>query len=410
MKMLKISYILFCVLPLILAIPFTEQENELHENLDSIFDKVLSPEELIRKEGYTAETHQIVTEDRYILNVHRISESPKSSTKNKPAVLLIHGVFDCSATWLIPGPGKGLGFLLADLGYDVWMINVRGNRYARRHLDMNISDKNYWNFSWHEIGVYDIPATIDYILKKTKKEKIFIISHSQGGSAFFVMASERPEYQNKIIASFSMAPAVFMSRTNNPLFQILAPFSNDIKCLTKLIGLYEFKPSNKLIQMLGKKMCKDGELLQPICQNIVFLFGGIDKELNTTLLSLITQYDPAGSSVNQFVHFAQSIHSGKFRKYDYGIGNLKKYGKIYPPDYELAKIKIPVYLYYGANDIFINVEDLNDLYKALPNAQKFLVPSKTFAHLDFVWGKHVDVLVYNQIFAFMERYKKEQLI
>lgn len=86
-----------------------------------------------------------------------------------------------------------------------------------------------FSYSWHEIGVYDIPATIDYILKKTKKEKIFIISHSQGGSAFFVMASERPEYHNKIIASFSMAPAVFMSRTNNPLFQILAPFGNDIK-------------------------------------------------------------------------------------------------------------------------------------------------------------------------------------
>ncbi|PBC29636.1 Lipase [Apis cerana cerana] len=400
--MLKISYILFCILPLILAIPFTEQENELNENLYSIFDKVLSPQnmlqlhqndELIRKEGYTAETHQIVTEDRYILDVHRISESPKSSTKNKPPVLLVHGVFDCSATWLIPGPGKGLGFLLADLGYDVWMINVRGNRYAREHLDMNILDKNYWNFSWHEIGVYDIPATIDYVLEKTNKEKIFIISHSQGGSAFFVTASERPEYQNKIIASFSMAPAVFMSRTNNPLFKILAPFSNDIKYLTKLIGMYEFKPTNKLIQMLGKKLCKEGELLQPICQNIVFLFGGIDKELNMTLLPLITQYDPAGSSVNQFVHFAQLIHSGKFRKYDYGIiGNLKKYGKIQPPDYELAKIKIPVHLYYAANDMFINVEDLNDLYKALPNAQKFLVPSNTFAHLDFVWGKHVDVL------------------
>lgn len=66
-------------------------------------------DELIRKEGYTAETHQIVTEDRYILDVHRISESPKSSTKNKPPVLLVHGVFDCSATWLIPGPEKGLG-------------------------------------------------------------------------------------------------------------------------------------------------------------------------------------------------------------------------------------------------------------------------------------------------------------
>lgn len=43
-----------------------------------------------------------------------------------------------------------LGFLLADLGYDVWMMNARGNRYARKHLDMNVSDKNYWNFRYNK--------------------------------------------------------------------------------------------------------------------------------------------------------------------------------------------------------------------------------------------------------------------
>lgn len=53
--------------------------------------------------------------------------------------------------------------------------------------------------------------------------------------------------------------------------------------------MYEFKPSNKLIQMLGKKLCKEGELLQPICQNIVFLFGGIDKELN--MVTMCIQYN-----------------------------------------------------------------------------------------------------------------------
>lgn len=41
--MLKISYILFCVVPLILAIPFMEQENELHEKNFHLFDKVLTP-------------------------------------------------------------------------------------------------------------------------------------------------------------------------------------------------------------------------------------------------------------------------------------------------------------------------------------------------------------------------------
>lgn len=54
-----------------------------------LFDKVLTPEELAREEGYTAETHEIVTEDRYILDVHRISESPKNLfIKKKPPYYL----------------------------------------------------------------------------------------------------------------------------------------------------------------------------------------------------------------------------------------------------------------------------------------------------------------------------------
>ena len=83
-------------------------------------------------------------------------------------------------------------------------------------------------YSWHEIGVYDIPAMIDHIMEQTEQEKIFVISHSQGGTAFFAMASERPEYQEKIIASFALAPVVFMSRTMNSLIQLSAPYTEAI--------------------------------------------------------------------------------------------------------------------------------------------------------------------------------------
>ena len=88
-------------------------------------------------------------------------------------------------------------------------------------------------YSWNEIGIYDIPAMIDHITAQTEQKKIFMISHSQGSTAFFVMASERPEYREKVIASFPMAPAVFMSRTKSPLFQVLASFANQINVCFK---------------------------------------------------------------------------------------------------------------------------------------------------------------------------------
>ncbi|CAK9817774.1 Lipase 3 [Anthophora plagiata] len=414
--MLKIPFILCCILPVILGVPLTKDKYELNESLhaavddfdDPFLQKVLTPHELIQQAGYIAETHQVVTQDGYILQMYRITGSPNySKSNNKPVVLLQHGLLDTSASWVFPGPGKGFACLLADWGYDVWLGNTRGSRYSRNHKDLSISEKKYWKFSWHEMGIYDLPAMIDYALSHSKQEKIFYIGHSQGGTAFFVMASERPEYQKKIRASFNLAPAVFMSRAKNIFMRAFAPHVNNLKMLTQLIGMYEFKPSGELIQSVAKKMCNDDSLLQPFCKNIIFLINGFDREeFNMTLLPTIAQYDPAGASTGQFIHYAQLINSGKFCKYDYGlVENLKKYGKVQPPDYNLANIKIPVYLHYGSNDVMVDTEDLSKLYKLLPNAQKFLVPFKYFAHLDFLWGKHVNSWVYNKVLSLMEHHK-----
>lgn len=85
------------------------------------------------------------------------------------------------------------------------------------------------SFSWHEIGIYDLPAMIDHILEVSKQKKLMYVGHSQGGTAFLVMASERPEYQEKIEAAFPLAPASYMEKVSHPLLRILAPFASNIK-------------------------------------------------------------------------------------------------------------------------------------------------------------------------------------
>lgn len=147
--------------------------------------------EIATRHGYPAEAHTVTTEDGYLLTMHRIPCGrigchQKGGRGRGQPVFLQHGLLSSSADWVISGPGKALGkireqnwlsvigkvlkcsflltaYILADAGYDVWLGNARGNTYSRRHVSMSNSDSRYWDFSWHEMAVYDIPAEIDYI-------------------------------------------------------------------------------------------------------------------------------------------------------------------------------------------------------------------------------------------------------
>lgn len=83
------------------------------------------------------------------------------------------------------------------------MGNARGNSYSRKHVSYDpdgdrANRERFWTFSWHEIGVIDVPDMIDYVLLTTNQTSLFYVGHSQGTTSFFVMCSERPEYNEKI--------------------------------------------------------------------------------------------------------------------------------------------------------------------------------------------------------------------
>lgn len=84
-------------------------------------------------------------------------------------------------------------------------------------------------YSWHEMGYYDIPAKIDHILNHTKVKKIFLIGHSQGSTAFLVALSEKPQYNNKIEAAFSLAPIAYSAHMKSPIFKFIALFTSPLE-------------------------------------------------------------------------------------------------------------------------------------------------------------------------------------
>jgi|ERR1712062_268128 len=73
---------------------------------------------------------------------------------------------------------------------DVWLGNSRGNVFSAEHelLDMVEDEPEYWNFSFPELGMYDLTAMLSMVKEETGK-KINYIGYSLGTTELFYAMS-----------------------------------------------------------------------------------------------------------------------------------------------------------------------------------------------------------------------------
>jgi lysosomal acid lipase/cholesteryl ester hydrolase len=86
-----------------------------------------------------------------------------------------------------------------------------------------------------EIGFYDMPAMINYVLKTTNREKLLYIGHSLGGGAFFMSMIDHPELNDKIEMMIALAPAVSVVHLRSPLILASTPFIRQFAVIIRKI-------------------------------------------------------------------------------------------------------------------------------------------------------------------------------
>merc|ERR1719369_452446 len=361
--------------------------------------------ELIRDNGYPAEEHWVTTPDGYILALHRIPHgiSTGASASPRPPILVIHGLLCSSADWVISTPSKGLGYMLADAGYDVWLGNYRGNTYSRNHTFLN-PDKNdgFWDFSWDEMGHYDLPAMIEKVLELTEESQLFYVGFSMGTTGFMAMHHYRPDIGEKIKLANLLAPVAGESAMGGPLGWIAGfmggIFDHIIEDLLNMMGVGEFLPSNLFIDCLASLFCHD--ITAGLCSNILFILAGSDSpQMNNPLLDSIMHHTPAGASTHSLLHYAQLKATGGFHGFDWGSDKLNYQHHNGPvPTYNFGDVATPVALYWGDNDWFAMPEDILQTIIGLPNivpGMNHEVEYEQWTHLDFLWAIDADKFVYS---------------
>ncbi|XP_049837451.1 lipase 3-like isoform X2 [Schistocerca gregaria] len=363
-------------------------------------DAYLNTPERVQKYGYPVEEHWVTGETGYVMRVFRVPRGRPQSQKQaqppdsaRPAIYLQHGVVASSDIWLLLGE-KSFPFVLADAGYDVWLGNARGNVYSTNHTRLDPNSEEFWQFSWHESGMEDLPAVVDYVLQQTRRPGLVYVGHSMGGTMFYVLASLRPEYSRKVRAAFLLAPAVFMSDLYSPPLRAAAPLAQSIAVASRALLKGRTPP-------LSLPVGHPATLLPAVVAYSV-LAGFSDLEDDHLTMAVYLTHVSQGGSLRQAVHYAQEILSGHFRQFDYGrAGNMRRYGRATPPDYPLEKVAIPHMVMYGDDDWYVSMQDVKRLQDALPKniVEMYRVPEVGFTHMDFMWGRNARRLIYDKILA-----------
>jgi len=87
---------------------------------------------------------------------------------------------------------------MARAGYDMWLGSVRGDHYGSVHDTYAYDSAEFWNFTWYEQAIYDLPAQIDRIVEITGK-KIDLFGFSQGTTSVVVYNAEKHDHAKENI-------------------------------------------------------------------------------------------------------------------------------------------------------------------------------------------------------------------
>lgn len=346
--------------------------------------------------GYEAEEHIVKTTDGYLLGIHRIG-GPKGSNWRmdppdtpRPVVYLHHGLLMNSESWVANiNPSKCLPFVLADLGYDVWLGNNRGNKYSKKHVSYHSSSAIFWNFSMDDFALYDIPDTIEYILYIVSQSSLVYIGFSQGSAQAFASLSVNPALNKKVNLFIALAPAMSSPGLRNNFVDTLVRASPSLLYL--MFGRRAILKSTTLWQSIMYPPL----FVQTVDTFLRFLFNW--KCNNISYAQKLAAYTHLYSytSVKTVVHWFQIMRSRRFHMFDDQVETpfVKEKHFYRVASFPTQNIMTPLVLIYGKSDTLV---DIDSMVPELPKGTT-VIGIDGYEHLDMIWGNDVDTLVFPYI-------------
>lgn len=338
--------------------------------------------------GYEVESRIVRTSDDYLLTLHRLHKP--GIPRNGRVVYLHHGLLMCSEIWVtMVEKERNLPYVLYELGYDVWLGNNRGNKYSSKHLYRGANTEAFWDFSIDEFALFDIPDSINYILRETGIPSLVYIGFSQGTAQAFASMSVNPDLSQKVEKIIAISPATTPKGLHSKFLDIFLKSSPNMLYL--LFSRKVLMPSVMFWQKILYPPFFD--LSIDVSNYMLFNWRLLNIDKVQKICSYAHLYSP--TSVKTVVHWFQIILSKKFQMYH----NNSALSLLVPIAYPLKNICVPIHLIYGSIDSLV---DIHVMENQLPEEYTTSSMVAAHEHLDNLWGRDVSTEVFPLVLSALE--------
>ncbi|XP_070383697.1 gastric triacylglycerol lipase-like [Dermacentor albipictus] len=181
-------------------------------------------------------------------------------------------------------------------------MNSREVERYSNHTTLSKDDPQYWNFSFDEIGRYDVAAGVDHVLNATGAERLTLVGLSQGVTSILVLLSTRPEYNDKVDLVVAYGPVANLSHVKPPL-SVVIPIAPLLPALYP-VSRAGYLGASEGLSVLFAQLCKilTGEVCS-LAATITLVSS--PYQLNETRVPMYLGHFPIGTTIQNLLHFYQ---------------------------------------------------------------------------------------------------------
>lgn len=424
------------------------RENALHD-ITNENAGTFNAQQLIARSGFQHEDHFVLADDGYVTNIiHIINPKADQAQLKQPPVFITHGAIIDPTAYLwsstishwpedyprkagqlpMRSSNRSLALMLANHGYDVWLVGSRGNSLMNQghvkyrvfqpigysNIDkMNqfrtdvarLDDKfKYFDYTMDEIMKYEVPRQIEKVLELTGAEQITFVSFSYSTMIAFPLFALRPEIARRIHQHIVLAP-IINNKGATPELRLgheLAPrFPYKLGVL--LTDFLLTHPFPNLFTGWIRNLHLRYTFAKPLQEIAV----GTSGRFTTMVEAPVMWHTLVPTGFKEMQHYCQQVTAGSLQRFDYGpMFNLFLYKSRKPPKHDIRIGNVKKWMLIEANnDNLATPASSQQIYDTvLPKPLKRL-QIEGYNHLDLVTAWDNDRRVNLPILEFLDEYK-----